>query len=476
MNRMGRTTSAVMGALLAASGLALGSGPAIATPSSSDGHLSSGPAVDLTPLTGRQPLPEDASTSDAEAAAVRKQFGLRSDDTWIAAVAADPASTTTSLGVPLTSSESAEIEDRSLLNKWNGAVLTAGEKSPFFGGVRIDQAAGGVINIQIVDSTKTDSGSRLLQSALTALLPDNIKSEITFVPYSYIALQSAYDKVVGALTAGQLKAYNVTSVGLEGSTLTITTSDTATDELKAKFDFPFVRVIGESGVDFQTGRNHTSGPVYGGEWISSSSGAQCTAGYSHAVGGASNSSFYEITAGHCDSPGKVWHQGLIYSDGNKFGTATSNNGAFAGTTSKCDCQSIGPVPASAATTRVYTSYTATFAYTGLPTNTNDSGGYGVGRRVCVSGAADAEDHHGGGVHCGTIESQNFTETTPGGVYVTNLITTSITDNEQGDSGAPYGDGGDFMGIHSGRENYSPYHGIFSRSVYIASVTGATPTF
>lgn len=466
----------------------LGTGSAVAAPPAAASlQASSSQLVDLTPLTGRQPLSSTAvhAASDVTAqhghyVTVRTEFGLRHDDEWLTTVDQDSTATTTELGVPLTQAESAEVAARQVLNKYNGLVLAAGLESPYFGGVEIDQAAGGVINLKLVQDTQGSAGSEALKSALLGLLPASVKSKITYVPYSSAVLQTAYDTVVADLAAGRLSSLHITSVGQEGETLTITTSDASGSDsettLRQKYTWPFARVIAGTGVDFQTGRNHTSGILYGGEWIVSSLDHQCTSGYSHAVGGSNGTSYYEITAGHCQSPGYSWHQGLIYAAGNYFGTGTVNNGAYTGTTSKCDCQSIGPVPAAAATTRVYTSYTDTYAYTGLPTNTNDSGGYGLGRKVCVSGAASAEDYYNGGIACGTIQSQNFSETTPGGVYVTNLITTSITNNEQGDSGAPVGSGGDFMGIHSGRENYSPYHGLFSRSVYIASVTGATPRF
>lgn len=207
----------------------------------------------------------------------------------------------------------------------------------------------------------------------------------------------------------------------------------------------------------------------------------CTVGYSMNIGGANLDKNYVVTAGHCGNPGDRWHQGLDpdsgYSDyGSFFGTGTHNNGSTSGGTSNCDCQSIGPFADSAVTNRVLTSNTATYAYTGLPTNTNNAAGYGIGRRVCVSGAAWADDN-GGGIQCGTILAQNEETTSKdGSTKITHLIESTILNTEAGDSGAPLGDGGDFMGIHSGVEKTGTKYEVFSRSVYIASVTGATPEF
>ena len=179
-------------------------------------------------------------------------------------------------------------------------------------------------------------------------------------------------------------------------------------------------------------------------------------------------------------PGKAWRQGLLF-DGGNFGNATANNGASkgSGTTSSCDCQSITAVPPSAVTAKVYTSYTALFSYTSLPDNTYAD--FADGKRVCVSGAAWAEDYGNGGINCGTITSQNGSDVitgtaVPSGETITHLITVDMPNpnrNEEGDSGAPVGSGGQFMGIHQGINSRSE---IFSRSTYISSVTGAAPTF
>ena len=169
----------------------------------------------------------------------------------------------------------------------------------------------------------------------------------------------------------------------------------------------------------------------------------------------------------------TWRQGLLYKGGT-FGTSTHNNG-FLGSSgsSKCDCQSITPVPASAVTKKVYTSFTALYTYTSLPPNT--LAGYNYGKAVCISGAAYAEDH-GGDLACGKITGQNFAITNGSGKSITNLITVNMDDDptEGGDSGAPVGSGGQFMGIHSGKRSNG--EAFFSRSTYISSVTGATPTF
>lgn len=443
--------------------------------------LAASPAYAATSSSGSvsaQQASADAGPSSADLkhwVSVRQRFGLDASPAYLQTLASLPT-TTKELGVPLTSAESANIAARQRLNSINDSIYRLGKGTDAFGGVAIDQATGGSISLSVVDAERNTAAASSLVKAVELLVPSGVKVETSYVQYSLKELQGSYDAAVAKWVAGDLDSLNVDSINQEGDSLTFNvrsgTPPASVTSLKNVFPQPFVAVtVGESP-DYQAGRNHTSGKLYGGEWISSSSGAQCTAGFSFAKGGSSGDSYYEITAGHCGKAGATWHQGLVYNDGNKFGVATSNNGAYSGTTSKCDCQSIGPVPASAATPAVYTSYTSTYSYTSLPTNTDDGQGYGIGRRVCVSGAASAEDLYGGGVDCGTIQSQNFSATSPGGVKLTNLIKTN-TNTESGDSGAPLGDGGDFMGIHSGEQGGQEF---FSRSVYIASVTGAKPTF
>jgi hypothetical protein len=56
---------------------------------------------------------------------------------------------------------------------------------------------------------------------------------------------------------------------------------------------------------------------------------------------------------------------------------------------------------------------------------------------------------------------------------TDQVDTDIIGGLPGDSGSSFGDGGTYMGVAS-----SQFHGtlVFSKSLYVPSSTGATPTF
>lgn len=212
----------------------------------------------MTGLTGRKPLPSNPVSSAPDYAndvRMRKEFGFRYDLAWIKSVDQDPTATSVDLGVPLTRAESANMSARGGKSKWYEAVQAAGATSPYFGGIEINQAAGGVMQIDLVSSPRGTAGSDLLKATLIGLLPSNIKPIITYVPYSQKALQAADNTVANDLISGKLDGLHVTSVGQEGKTLTITTSEpagsAAVATLRHKYTWPFVRVVPCSGVDFQ---------------------------------------------------------------------------------------------------------------------------------------------------------------------------------------------------------------------------------
>jgi hypothetical protein len=88
----------------------------------------------------------------AEAIALRKEFGLRSDEAWVRAVAANPAAVL-DFGVPLLPFERDDLENRAV---GDDAVIAAiqsyaAEHADVFGGLYIDQARGGIVTVLVTD-------------------------------------------------------------------------------------------------------------------------------------------------------------------------------------------------------------------------------------------------------------------------------------------------------------------------------------
>ncbi|MGY2128427.1 hypothetical protein [Blastococcus sp. SYSU DS0617] len=118
------------------------------TPDDADGM-----SPDATSPAG--PPPTDQESYEI---ALRAQFGLRSDLSYVRKVDADPGSTTDRLGIPLTPDEAAAIDARSATV---GALHAAAQDLDGFGGIWIDQAAGGVIHLAVAGTWSEETVQRL---------------------------------------------------------------------------------------------------------------------------------------------------------------------------------------------------------------------------------------------------------------------------------------------------------------------------
>lgn len=408
-------------------------------------------------------------------AKVRREFGFRSDSAYLAQVHTRRDTTVRDLGVPLTPAEAAEMARRGALGTFIGRVDKDGRGSRYFGGVRLNQSAGGVIEILIVGLGKTDPGARALERSLRADIPAGTAAASVSVPYSADTLSHAAQAVSDGLTRGNLRSLGVRTVSRRGESLHIGiisgAPGSAEKQLRARFPWPYVVIDRSANVLELQNRSFESGPLWGGEWISSSGGSGCTIGYSYMKYGTN---FYSATAGHCGNPGENWRQGIYYT-GNNFGHGQRYNGAMGswsyGTTQRCDCQVIGPIPRSAATSGVLIANNDKYPYTYTPGNT--SAYYYTGRSVCTSGAHYGDDHSNN-IVCGTIQDVNATAYySENNVSLIRLVTTTVRTTESGDSGAPVGSGHAFMGIHNGLLNGQQY---FSRSTYLEATTTAYPTY
>ena len=115
------------------------------------------------------PGPEAEIPADiAKAMALRTEFGLRSDEGWVRAVAANPAAVM-DFGLPLLPFELEEVMSRP--NGEDGLVGAVqgylAEHADVAGGLYIDQAAGGIVTVLVTDDPKTH------EAALAGLVGPN---------------------------------------------------------------------------------------------------------------------------------------------------------------------------------------------------------------------------------------------------------------------------------------------------------------
>jgi hypothetical protein len=93
----------------------------------------------------------DLTAEIREAIRVRKNFGLRADPEYVAAVASDPAASSFEIGIPLLPSEAAEMRRRMSLEDHELIDAYTAKHRDEFGGLFIDQPGGGVLVVLFTD-------------------------------------------------------------------------------------------------------------------------------------------------------------------------------------------------------------------------------------------------------------------------------------------------------------------------------------
>ena len=132
-----------------AAGLLVGACDALSFGGPSTTQASPAPAV-------AAPAPDGLTPKEiAPAISFRKEFGLRADEAWVRAVAANPAALT-DFGVPLLPFEQREVMDRP--NGEDDVVAAVqrytSDHAEIFGGLYIDQAGRGIVTVLVTDDPK----------------------------------------------------------------------------------------------------------------------------------------------------------------------------------------------------------------------------------------------------------------------------------------------------------------------------------
>ena len=167
-----------------------------------------GCATTPAPLASAQPSSPPGSLDPAfeaiVAAAVqfRQSVGLRADDAWVRAVAADPGAVW-QYGVPLTIAEQAELDRRSADVGTLGPILQAygDDHAAEFAGLFIDQAAGGVLVMLFTDHIAEHD------AAIRQLVRPDARVEVRHAPIAETDLMALMDRITA--DDARLKALGV---------------------------------------------------------------------------------------------------------------------------------------------------------------------------------------------------------------------------------------------------------------------------
>lgn len=378
-----------------------------------------------------------ATAAEAYAQKIRAEFGLRHDLAYIRSIEHAPGTSVKALGTPLTAAESADIEGRDVLSSYAGTVDAAGEHVPGYAGEWIDQQAGGVLRVAVAGTAASADYARL-----RALLPAGARVAFVKARYSLTALTQAYDQVSAEIVSRSALGRNIVEAALtpQYNAVTVALGTTVTAgrvaALSARYGSQLRIVRSATGWTTQSARDIESGPIHGGIYVSSLLG-NCTFGYGNFLN--SLGQHYSVTAGHCR--GSNFYQGANGA-GPFIGQAHGNHYSVGGS-GNCDCMGVGPLASNKVATGVLVNNNALFHYT----HTAGKSEQVPGTHICISGAAEYDSY--GTILCGAVVSDEATVPLSDGSFdLTDATITDISGTLAGDSGAPYGNGGAFIGIHS----------------------------
>ena len=229
--------------------------------------------------------------------------------------------------------------------------------------------------------------------------------------------------------------------------------------LSARYGSRLRIIRSAQGFTPQSSRDIESGPIHGGIYVSSALG-NCTFGYSDFT---SAGHYYAVTAGHCR--GANFYQGK--NGRGPFVGQNYNDQYIVDGSSDCDCMGVGPLPAGKAAKGVLVNNNAVFNYTHTAAKSEQI----PGTHICISGAAEYESY--GTILCGTVVSDEATIPYQDGSFtLTDATTTDISGTLAGDSGAPYGNSGAFIGIHAAN-NPGLGESALTKAYHVASGVGGS---
>lgn len=447
-------------AAIAAAALALGSlaAPAsAATPVALTNHGSAGMGTASVASTVRASS-APPTRSETYAAHIRAQLGLESDLPYIRSLDPQRDLNNTELGTPVTAPELAELNARQALGRHVNAVGDALSALPAFGGVWFKQSGDGAIMVGL-----TSPPTATVAQAVDNALPPNSTVDFVQVPQSYTQLNTLYQKII----AVPLSADGITNVAIDTADNTVTVGVATQADISAvyaKYGHTGLTVTVAATAVASASRDFTSGPLYGGEWVTFANDEHCTMGYGALLNAAGQ--LYSMTAGHCAPNGTAAHQGDSTSDP-AIGSGMHGGHTFGqpNATTKCDCGFVGVIANNQA------SFDTLVKNNGLWEFLNTDAVF-QGEMSCHSGASSYQAN-GGNIVCGTVASPSATVSVSGSPAGTFTLTDSIEWSGSlisGDSGAPLGDGRSFLGIASSTNGSDAW---FSKATNVQPVTGLT---
>lgn len=248
-----------------------------------------------------------ASSPDslADALRFRAELGMSTDPSLVAALAADPGAYESDYPILMTADEKLDMDRRVYVASHLDGLKAWGNAHPDeWGGIYIDQAAGGYAVAMLTTDDPTSSAS------LMALAPAGADLRIRRVSNTLVSLLNAVDTISANLTVWNedygvditdvivREAENHVEVIVGGS------ADPVASFIAGQFAPGLVIVVDglESGSTGCSSRSNCPGPPL-------RAGIAASTGCSMAFVAKYGSSYYLYSAGHCSNYGSHWYHG-----------------------------------------------------------------------------------------------------------------------------------------------------------------------
>lgn len=364
--------------------------------------------------------------------AFRSEFGLRADPGFVSSVTAfDP-----DWGLPLTAGESADLAQRVKVQAGLGPLQASlSELDPaLFGGIYIDENAGGIVDIALTGDIGAASMDTLVGSA-----PFGAKLRFRQVAHSWSELQVIQAAIGTFLGAG----ITYVSSDVVNNTVEVSVADNPPPALGALLAAHQGTIVERPGVLLETttcSNRASCTPYRAGIQIYRADSAYCTGGFMATKTTGTN---YWLTAGHCGPVGTAF-----FHDQNQVGLVAIRS-YVSGTNT--DAEGIG-MPGTQHNWIYVLSSDMARPVTSRQGHNVDV----VGQAVCQSGYTT-------GFWCGSIFNVNGDIQDNNGVILHHMRYASFLDGP-GDSGGPVFYGNQAMGLIEGQTSVL-FCGTYHCSVY-----------
>lgn len=260
-----------------------------------------------TPPDGSSP--STPAVTLAQATALRQALGLTSTQSFVEATLANATLRLDDIGIPLTDSERTEMRTREQLSKDTSTITGAFPSNSDYGGLWMDQAAGGRVKVALKPGANRPSLETAVRAAFT------IPQRIDFVDalYSATQLDAKLSEVVAADAdlRGQGTVINLAFIDPVANRVRIEleTSDTAAQQAVRDRFGAMVEVVQGAAIEQQSRQvfpvrspeTPTGLQLIGTRTTSQRGPQDCSTGFSMRGTGSRRNEWSILTAGHCNN-------------------------------------------------------------------------------------------------------------------------------------------------------------------------------